>query len=239
MPEFTSPEDLREQIEGRLTATAAEDLAPWCKLANVVFRSTEVEDTGQDIHVTARVRSDEAAHALENLRVGGTRQAGAARFTWAGRSRSVRVASMKSTTTSARSKNLSMVLATCDQPYDAFLDMSVSGHSADDLTEAALRSVLFGERHPLEEQHLGFIVKMADPPRAVARGSGGRRSDKTPGGVADRRRADRLGASSTVTAFRLGASVRGVRRLTVAWEPRRRYSNERPPVRRIEGHVRL
>ena len=146
---------------------------------------------------------------------------------------------MKSTTTSARSKNLSMVLATCDQPYDALLDMSVSGHSADDLTEAALRSVLFGERHPLAEQHLGFMVKMRDPfaPLRAARVA-----DEVIRPLAELLIADELigsGRAVRVTAFRLGASVRGVRRLTVEWEPRRRYSNERPPVRRIDGHVRL
>src|SRR6266446_1750963 len=41
-PEFSSPEDLQEQIGARLRAIAAEDLAPWCKLGNVAFRATEV-----------------------------------------------------------------------------------------------------------------------------------------------------------------------------------------------------
>jgi hypothetical protein len=46
---------------------------------------------------------------------------------------------------------------------DNLIEMSVSGYSADDLAEAALRSVLFGERHPLADQHLGFMTEMRDP----------------------------------------------------------------------------
>ena len=46
-PEFGSPEDLQTQIEDRLTTIAAEDLAPWSKLENVVFRATQVVDHGK------------------------------------------------------------------------------------------------------------------------------------------------------------------------------------------------
>jgi hypothetical protein len=46
VPEFATPDDLRAQIEERLTTIAAEDLAPWCKLGNVVFRATQVSDDG-------------------------------------------------------------------------------------------------------------------------------------------------------------------------------------------------
>jgi Domain of unknown function (DUF4062) len=49
VPVFSSPDDLRAQIEERLRAIAAEDLAPWCKLANVVFRASEVADSGDQM----------------------------------------------------------------------------------------------------------------------------------------------------------------------------------------------
>ena len=99
VPEFVSPDDLRAQIEDRLRVIAAEDLAPWCKLGTVVFRAAEVSDGGDEIHVSARVRSDEVAHALEAFRPERTGHGSEARFTWAGRSKFVRVASMKLTTT--------------------------------------------------------------------------------------------------------------------------------------------
>jgi hypothetical protein len=92
------------QAEERLKAIAAEDLAPWCKLGNVVFRASEVADGGGELQVTAHVRSDEVAHALERLRGERGFRGDDARFTWGGRSRFVRVASMTTTTTTARSK---------------------------------------------------------------------------------------------------------------------------------------
>ena len=68
VPEFRTIADLQRQIEDRIRAIAAEDLAPWCKLGNTVFRATEVEDRGDSINVTARVRDSAVAHALEAMR---------------------------------------------------------------------------------------------------------------------------------------------------------------------------
>lgn len=103
VPAFSSPDDLRAQIEERLRTIAAEDLAPWCKLGNLVFRASEVADSGGEIRVTARVRSDEVAHALEALRGEKGFRGNDGRFTWAGRSSFVGVASLKTTTTTSRS----------------------------------------------------------------------------------------------------------------------------------------
>lgn len=239
VPEFTSPDDLRAQIEDRLRAIAAEDLAPWCKLGNVVFRAAEVSDAGGEMQVLARVRSDEVAHALEALRPERMGHGGEGRFTWSGRSRFVRVVSMKSTTTSARSRTFTIGLEPRDDQGDGLLEMSVSGYSADDLGEAALRSALFGERHPLAGQHMGFITEIRDPlaPLRTARVS-----DEITRPLAELLIADEMigsGRAARLTEFRLGAAVRGVRRLTVGWEPPRRYSNERPAPRIVDGQVQL
>jgi len=239
VPEFTSPEDLHAQVEARLKAIAAEDLAPWCKLGSVVFRATEVADSGDDIHVSARVRSDEVAHALEGFRPDKVGSASDARFTWAGRSRFVRVVSIKSTTRSARSKLFSLAFETRDEPRDHLLEISVSGYSADDLTEAALRSALFGERHPLADQHMSLLAEMRDPVEALR---GGRLADEITRPLAELLLTDALvgsGRASRVTTFRLGSSITGARRLRIGWEPARRHSNERSSARVVEGYVRL
>ena len=48
------------------------------------------------------------------------------------------------------------------------------------------------------------------------------------------------GRAARVTTFRLGASVGGLRRLEFAWEPPRRFTNERPERRPpLVGQVRL
>ena len=65
VPSFRSPPDLQRQVSERLRSIAAEDLAPWTKLGSIVFRASEVTHTGDEITVTARVQSDDVAHALE------------------------------------------------------------------------------------------------------------------------------------------------------------------------------
>lgn len=239
VPEFVSPEDLRVQVEGRLRSIAAEDLAPWCKLGNILFRATEVGDDGHRLRVVARVRSDDVAHALETLRGGGVAHGDEGRFTWSGRSRLVRVASVDTTTTSARSRVVRLALETREAGRDGMLEMSVSGYGPDDLTEAGLRTALFGTRHPLADQHLGFMGEMADPFAALR---AARVSDEIARPLAELMFVDALvgsGRATRITHFTLGASVRGVRRLVAGWQTRRRYSNERPADRAVEGDVRL
>ena len=47
------------------------------------------------------------------------------------------------------------------------------------------------------------------------------------------------GRATRMTEFKLGASVRGLRRLELAWEPSLGYANERREPRRLDGRVRL
>ena len=238
VPDFLTPDDLRIQVEDRLKAIAAEDLAPWCKLGSVIFRATEVGDDGNQLRVVAKVRSDEVAHALEAMRDGNVNR-GDGRFTWSGRSRLVRVISVDTTTTSARSRIVRLRLDAREGGRDALLEMSVSGHSADDLTEAGLRTVLFGTRHPLADQHLGFFGEIADPFAALRKA---RVSDEITRQLAELMFVDAFvggGRAARITEFKLGATVRGVRRLVAGWQPPQRYSNERTGDRHVEGDVRL
>jgi hypothetical protein len=163
VPDFTTPDDLRVQVEDRLKAIAAEDLAPWCKLGNILFRATEVADNGTQLQVTARVRSDDVAHALEAMRGSDYGRGGAGLFTWSGHSRHVEVKSVETTTTTARSRLMRLRLEARDNGRDPMLEISVSGYSADDLTEAGVCTALFGTPHPLADQHLGFMGEVADP----------------------------------------------------------------------------
>jgi hypothetical protein len=239
VPTFQSPDDLRAQIEDRLRAIAAEDLAPWCKLGSIVFRASEVADGGDELHVTARVRSDEVAHALEALRGDGLNRGAETRFSWAGRSRFVRVTSMRSTSTTARSKMFSLELERRESQSDPLIEMSVNGRSAAELAELALRTALFQERNPLGDQHLGFLAEIPDPLEQLR---AARVSDEIARPLAELLIVDALvgsGRAARVTEFRLGAAVRGVRRLTLGWEPPRRYSNERLEARAIAGDVKL
>jgi hypothetical protein len=239
VPEFISADDLQAQVDDRLRGIAAEDLAPWCKLGNLVFRATEVADRGNEISVIGRIRSDEVAHALEGLRGEFGSRGGEARFTWAGRSRYVRVQAVESTTAAARSRTMRIQLEVVDSPRDFGLEVGVGSLTADDLAEAGLRRALFGDRNPLGEQGMGFLAEMSDPflPLREARVS-----EEIVRPLAELLVVDSLvgaGRAARVTEFKLGVAVRGVRKLEMSWEQPRHHSSERPRIRTIKGEIRL
>ena len=85
------------------------------------------------------------------------------RFTWAGRSSFGRVESLKTTTTTSRSRIFHLAPERREERRDSLIEMSINGRSAAEIAEIALRVTLFQERNPLEDQHMGFMTEMADP----------------------------------------------------------------------------
>jgi hypothetical protein len=239
VPAFRTEADLQRQVEDRMRAIAAEDLAPWCKLGNVVFRATEVEDRGDVIHVAARVRDDAVARALEDARGDRFNRGTKARFTWSGRSKYVKVAGVHATTTSRKSKTFRLELEVEEAPQDHLLEVSIGGKSPADLTEMALRSVLFGERNPLADQHMGFATEINDPLAPLRENPV---SEEILRPLSELLITDLLvgtGRARSIVAFRLGVAIRGQRSLTLAWETPSRYSQEPVTVHSMKGEVKI
>ena len=241
-PAFRSPEDLHRQVGERLRGIAAEDLAPWTKLGRILFRASEVTHDGNQIMVTARVQGDDVAHTLETLAPDnfGFQGQGQHRFTWSGRCRQVRVANVRTTTTTARSRLMHLQLEVVEGHRDHLLEVAFNGLRPDDLTDVALRAALFGEPNPLATQHMDFMPEMADPLQPLR---DARVPDEIVRALTEVMIVDELvgsGRAARVTTFRLGASVGGLRRLEFAWEPPRRFTNQRPKRRPpLVGQVRL
>jgi len=222
-----------------MRAIAAEDLAPWCKLGNVVFRAMEVEDRGDVVHVTARVKDDAVARALEEARGDRFNRGTKALFTWSGRSKYVKVVGVHVTTTSGRSKKFRLELAGEEAPQDSFLEVSIGGRTPADLTESALRTVLFGERNPLADQHMGFGAEITDPFAPLRQNPV---SEEIIRPISELLVTDILvgtGRARSIRMFRLGVAIRGRRSLTLAWEAPNRYSNEPTTIRSISGEVNI
>lgn len=240
VPAFRSAAELRMQVTERLRTIAAEDLAPWSKLGSIVFRAGEVMHEGQEIAVTARVQSDEVAHALEGLAPGNFGRGEECRFTWAGRSRDVRVNNVRCTTTTARSKLVSLQLEIIEAQRDILVDVGFDGLEPDEVTDVVLRAALLGESDRRATHGMGFLPEMADPLQALREAAV---PDEVVRPLAELMVVDELvgsGRASRVTRFRLGASVGGQRRLELQWEPPRRYANERRLRRHeLEGSVEL
>jgi hypothetical protein len=239
VPGFRTVADLQRQVEERVSAIAAEDLAPWCKLGNVVFRSSEVEDRGELIHVTARVREDAVARALEAARGDQWNRGTKARFTWSGRSKYVKVAGVHVTSTSAKSKMFRLELEVEEAARDSLLELSIGRMTPADLTESALRTVLFGEPNPLADQHMGFATEISDPLSPLRESPV---SEEIIRPLSELLLTDLLvgsGRAKSVREFRLGVAIRGRRTLTLAWETPNRYANEPTTTRSIQGEVNI
>jgi len=239
VPAFRRADDLQRQVEDRMRAIAAEDLAPWCKLGNVVFRAREVEDRGTAIHVSARVKDDAVARALEEGRGDRFNRGITAHFTWSGRSKYVKVAGVHAKTTSARSKMFRLELEVEEAPQDHFTEVSIGGKGPADLTESALRSVLFGERNALADQYMGFATEINDPLAPLRENPV---SEEIIRPLSELLVTDLLvstGRAKSIRGFRLGIAIRGHRNLTLSWEPPNRYSNEPLTVRTINGEVKI
>ena len=239
VPAFRTPADLERQVSERLRAIAAEDLAPWSKLGRIVFRASEVTQVGNEIAVTARVQSADVAHALEALAPDHFRAGEAHRFTWTGRCCHVRVANVRSTTTTARSTLMHLQLVVVEGHREPLIEVGFENYTPDDLTDVALRTALFGQLNPLANQHMDFMAEMPDPlePLRVAGVP-----DEIVRPLAEVMVVDGLlgsGRAARVTLFRLGASVGGQRRLELEWEPAQRYENEGRERRQLDGRVRL
>ena len=126
-----------------------------------------------------------------------------------------------------------------EAPQDALLEVSIGGKSPADLTEMALRSVLFGESNPLADQHMGFATEINDPLAPLRENPV---SEEIIRPLSELLITDLLvgpGRARRIVAFRLGVSIRGRRHLTLSLEPPSRYSNEPVTVRSIKGDVTI
>jgi hypothetical protein len=236
---FGSASDLRQQVERRLREIAAEDLSPWCKLGNVIFRATRIVDRGDEIDVEARVRSDEVGHALEAMRGDQWGRGFEGGFTWEGRSRGVAVRAIETVTTTARSKLCRLRLEPRENRRDPFLDVSCGRFSPEDLTEIGLRATLFGEQNPLENQHLGFAAEIPNPLEPLV---GRRMSEETVRPIANLLLLEALvgsGRATRIVRLTLGVPIRDRRKMVLGWVGARRFSNEEPREFEISGEVVL
>lgn len=206
-----SSADLPDAIARRVQRVAAEELSPWCKLGQVVFRASAILETRDQIVVTAKVRSREVGHVLDQM-VGERWNSFDGQFTWHGRSQYVRVAEIEVTTTASTARTYRISLERKEGQPDSLLEMSFANKSPDDLTEIAIRVALLGERSPLDDQHMDFMVDLPDPFAPLRRQ---RISDEILRPIAQLFLVEALvgsGRIARITSFRLGTQVAGKRR---------------------------
>jgi hypothetical protein len=159
--QFTGAENLAQGVRSRLSRIAAEDLSPWVKLGDVIFRAHRIENDGTHVILAAFVHDPVVVATLEGMRsglfLGGFRES---RLTYAGRSTAARIRAVRSVTTAARATGVEIELDLTSNPDPLSMSFSLGSttYSADDITEINLRKVLFGEPGPRGVISLGRAV---------------------------------------------------------------------------------
>lgn len=151
---FEDADDLTRRVRRRLEEMAAEAVSPWVKLGDVVMRARTVVDNGTSIVVRASVHSPEVTAALEAMRPEVFRNTDQ-QLTWGGRSVPVRVRTVETTTTSARSSGVEVVAERLDSqrsghPFSMGASLSTNGRTftSEELAVLDVRHALFREEQP-------------------------------------------------------------------------------------------
>lgn len=168
---YGSPDGLASGVSARLRRMAAEDLSPWTKLGDSIFRAQEIRDDGKAINVKAAIYSPEVVASLEGLRPGTWGGRRECRITYNGESYPVRIRSVQKLITNSRGAKIEVAMERAPdlQKSDFTTSFSISGktYSADDVTEINLRRVLLGEQGPRGVLVLGR--RMDDPLASMPR----------------------------------------------------------------------
>jgi hypothetical protein len=233
---FADATELTRKVEKRLREMAAEDLAPWVKLGDVVVRAARVRASARELIVESRVYDQGVLRQLEQL-AGDGMWPGRSEFrvTYGSRSGIARGAELTTETTSSAFTNVTVTFPVEWTTGGDSMAPGTTGYSAEDLTEVSLKAGLLGEALPRELDGMSFLVQPEDPLAEL-------QTLSLPEGavpalarllvveylVGSRR-------ASAVEGFALGPSHRGERHLQLTWREPERYSNVAPGVRSVAG----
>jgi hypothetical protein len=230
---FTGVDDLPRKVEKRLREIAAEDLAPWVKLGDVIVRASRVQVSPSAITVQARVLDQSVLRALAGDARGFGRSDIA--ITYANRSGTGRIQTLSEESTSAAHTDVTIeARANWAQGPDT-MAAGTQGYTADDLTEIAMKAGLLGEPMPSDLNRMAFLVKAEDP---LAELQNRPVQEGVVQQLAQLLVAEHLiggHRASAVERFSLGPAHRGERQVELSWWEPRRYSNVEPKLRSVSG----
>jgi hypothetical protein len=235
---FSDTSDLVRRVRRRLAELAAEDLSPWAKVGQLLFRADEIDDRGSSVTIRARLDS-ELVHRLETIRddrYSRTRL----RLAYGDRVVEGNLGGLQRRTRAGGFSETTLELAQVTPPQAGGGGLGAGGMSSEEQVEAGVRHQLFGEPLP---QALGAFTFMTTS--GIDDGDL-RQAFQLPNEYAEA--VTRLvisdglvgnGNAARLLEFKLGPRVGSIRRLRLAWEDARRYTNVEPSRRAIEGEWRL
>lgn len=230
---FNSAEDLTAQLEQRLRGIAAENLSPWCKVGDTLFRAREIRVGGGHASIEAVVRDHAVVDWLLALESGFGRQSTTFAY-WDGVF-DAEVTGISSTTRAGGSRELTIELGTSTPSQQQVY--SLNGVSYEEMTELAVKVSWLGEDNPLglmkSEAEIGnpfaLLEELRVPEEAI----------RPIASLLCLETLVRTRNVGRITNFRLGPPVAGLRRVDVAWTQPSQYSGHAPSHHQVEGAVAL
>jgi hypothetical protein len=236
---YANATSLGSAVRDRLSAIAAEETSPWCKLGQLVFRAHSVVNDGRRFQVEATIYDRGIVQQLVRWRPS-LLTSTIKRLTYADSSISVRLEKVRTKVTAKVGTQVSLQLASdtepCDMGFPAGVRLAVTAtYSRDEITDILLRKVLFGEAEPTGILRLGSPI--GDPLGGLA---AARLPEESVRPILSLLLTEALvgaGRAERVAAVALGARLEGRRLLRVDWQPRATSGQPRPAIRRVEGQT--
>lgn len=212
--------DLERRVQRRLEELAAEDLAPWVRVGQAIFRATEIFNDGTVATVTANIRSDAVHAELVRMRDGRGR---IVPFAAPNLALPAQVAELATRTVSTAAHEERLVLAIKAHQLSPLTAVSVNGIPAAEVTRRSLSDGLFGTSILGEAAIIAHPIDPFEPLRGLGL------DDSILRQVARLFFGERLltdGIASRIDSFALGPSHQGRRRLRATWIPAVSYTGQ-------------
>ncbi len=230
---YRDPADLAAQVSGRIADLAAEDVSPWVKLGDLVFRAASVTIRTGEGRIEARLRPGPVLEGLARLT-----EREALQLTVRDQSIPIRVTGLTQTVESATRTAIAIDYRAGDPPNPtrmAFSNGTVS-LDADEILALRLRTQLFGEATPGSFFYFwcDFIIETAplrdrtQPDSSIIALTRLFIVEALIGG----------GYVGAIRAIEVGPAAAEGRRVRVRWQDRKVYTNVEPAEREVEGIIR-
>lgn len=236
--DFDDADELIRKVPRRLREMAAEDISPWVKLGNTIFRAERIVEAGRQLTVRARIRDANVMHALRALApdLQWGRRAEAP-VSYGDRAGVGRVEEMEVETQSQATQTITLVLGVEWASGRPDMAMNYQGYSHEDMVEVGIRSGLLHEQvpEPLTRVGMSSMVDNADPLAAL---HGVQLAEGSVQPIARLLAVEHLVGSRRVASiedFVLGPAVQGRRHLRIAWREYPQYTSQPEPAGRREA----
>lgn len=235
---FGGPQDLALGVRARLERIAAEECSPWTKLGDVIFRAQSIRNDGRTILVDAAIHDPQALGLIEAMRPSSWLAAPQTNLTFAGRTFAVRVKAVTTDTTltNITGAQITLHIEPGPDPWSVAISTGLKTYSADDVTDVALRRVIFDEPAPAMLVSFGGEIRdpLADMPSEPL-------SEEILRPILRLLLTESLvgsGRAARLTRLRLSAPVEGRRQLRIEWQGQGRPGTA-GETRELDGMINL